>query len=170
MLQVDLDMGTLLTDKVDFNEHRIVEVFRAAVREITSRASSYYPLQFKESFYFEVPNLSLPTEAGWYIILDSERPVYVGKADNLHNRLNTNQGSLDKFAHKSRNSEPERSFIKKFIEIEAFHSPRVCIILRSELADKIGVPEKNLTTIDISNIEKVINLLRDEMTYVELPI
>ena len=90
----------------------------------------------------------LPGEAGWYIILEGTQPLYVGKTGNLDARLNTDNGSRDNFGNNKRQSDSERNFIKKFIEIGAFVTPRVCIIRKSELAAVIGISETHLNHID----------------------
>ena len=158
-------MGTLNVGALDFNEIESVEAVRNAIAEIARRPDSYHALQFKRKYYLEVEGPLLPSEAGWYIILDGTQPLYVGKASNLNDRLNTNAGTTDNFAKHTRKHDPERNFIKKFIEIGAFAAPRVCIIPRSKFAATVGMTESCLTDTDEHNIEKVINLLRNGIAY-----
>ncbi|MCZ0942127.1 MAG: hypothetical protein OXJ53_03620 [Gammaproteobacteria bacterium] len=158
-------MGTLKVGALDFNDIGTVEVVRDAIAEMASRPDSYHALQFKSSYYFQVTDLQLPSEAGWYIILDGTLPLYVGQANNLNARLNTSQGSTDNFGQSDRTSDPERNFIKKFIEVGVIQTPRVCIIRSSELAAAVGTPESRLTNTDKGNIEKFINLMRNGIAY-----
>ena len=158
-------MGTLKVGALDFNKIGTLEAVRTAITEIASRPDSYHDLRFKTPNYFAVTGSRLPGKAGWYIVLDGTQPLYVGKTDNLDARLNTDNGSRDNFGNNKRPSDSERNFIKKFIEIGAFVTPRVCIIRKSELAAVIGISERCLNDIDAGNIEKVINLIRNGIAY-----
>ena len=159
-------MGTLKVGALDFNEIGIFDEFSAAVAKIASRPESYFPLQFKRSYYFAVPGSQLPREAGWYIILQDTQPLYVGKTANLDKRLNTNEGSTDDFGNQKRRHDLERNFIKKFIEIEAIGTPRICIIRKSELSSILGVSEQCFTETDNGNVEKVLNLIRNGIPFI----
>ena len=158
-------MGTLKVGALDFNEIGTLEAVRTAIAEIASRPDSYHALRFKSPNYFSVTGSRLPGEAGWYIILDGTQPLYVGKTGNLDARLNTNNRSRDDFGNSKRTSDSARNFIKKFIEIGAVVTPRVCIIRKSELTAVIGISERRLNDIDTGNIEKVINLIRNGIAY-----
>ena len=158
-------MGTLKVGALDFNEVQTLEAVRTVVAEIASQAGSYRGLRFKSPNYFEAIGSQLPSEPGWYIILDGRQPLYVGKTDNLDGRLNTDDGSRDQFGDPTRTSDPVRNFIKKFIEIGAVKTPRACIVRRSELAAALGMPESRLSKLDAGNIEKVISLTRDGIAY-----
>ncbi len=158
-------MGTLKVGALDFNEVQTLEAVRAAIAEIAGRAESYRVLRLRGPHYFEVTGSRLPSEPGWYIILDGTQPLYVGKTNNLDARLNTDDGSRDNFGNHARTHDPMRNFIKKFIEIGAVEAPRVCIVRRSELATALGMPESRLSARDAGNIEKVINLTRGGIAY-----
>lgn len=158
-------MGTLKVGTLDFNEIGTFEALRTAIAEMASRPDSYHALRFKSPNYFAVTGSLLPGEAGWYIILEGTQPLYIGKTGNLDARLNTDNGSRDNFGNNKRQSDSERNFIKKFIEIGAFVTPRVCIIRKSELAAVIGISETHLNHIDDENIEKVMNLIRNGVAY-----
>ena len=159
-------MGTLKVGALDFNQIGTVEAVRYAVAKIASRPDSYHTLQFTNPYYFEVKGSQLPNEAGWYIILDGTQALYVGWAKkSLNARLNTKNGSTDNFGSNERSSDAERNFIKKFIEIGAIKTPRVCTIRSSELAAAVDTSESQLTNTDKGNIEKVINLMRNGIAY-----
>lgn len=159
-------MGTLLTGTIDFNDSKTIDMVRAAIAEIVADSNSYFPLEFKPSFYFYVPGSRLTSQPGWYVILNGRKSLYVGKAGNLKNRLSSNQGSVDQFAKKTRSSEPERNFIKKFIELGIIANPRVCIVEVRDLADRMGLKPDDITPLDIANIEKFLNIFRHELDYV----
>ena len=159
-------MGTLLTGEINLNDSKTVSDVRTTLVEIISERDSYFPLQFRPSFYFHVPGPRLTSDPGWYVILDGTRSLYVGKATNLKNRLSTNHGSLDQFAKKARTSEPERNLIKKFIEIGIVAEPRVCVIRLSDFAKRFGISAELLSPIDIANIEKFLNIFRHSIRYI----
>ena len=159
-------MGMLKVGALNFNENGDLDDFFVAIKKIASRPESYFPIQFKRSYYFEVPGSRLPREAGWYVILQDTKPLYVGKADNLDKRLNTNEGSTDDFGKQIRTYDSERNFIKKFIEIGAIGTPRVCIILRSELGSLLGVSDQCFTETDNRNVEKVLNIMRNGIPFI----
>ena len=158
-------MGTLIVGAVDFNEVQTLETVRTAIVAIASRADSYRSLRFKSPHYFEVAGSRLPSEPGWYIILDGTQPLYVGMTKNLDGRLNKENGSRDKFGDPTRRRDPVRNFIKKFIEIGAIETPRVCTIRRNELAAALGMAGSRLSELDAGNIEKVINVIRGGIAY-----
>lgn len=158
-------MGTLVIGQIDFNDANMVTKLRLAIQDLINNVSSYYRLRFKPKCYFEIPDGSLPPERGWYIILDGKVPVYVGKANDLNARLNTNNGSIDNFANEGRGSDSERNFIKKFDELNVFNALKVCILREKELASKVGLNPNNLTDLDRGNIEKLINIFRCHFTY-----
>lgn len=159
-------MGTLLTGTIDFNNSRTIDMVRVAIAEIVADSNSYFPLEFKPSFYFHVPGSRLTSQPGWYVILNGRKSLYVGKAKNLKNRLSSNHGSLDQFAKKARSSESERNFIKKFIELGTIKNPRVCVVEVRDLADRIGLKPNDITPLDIANVEKFLNIFRHEVDYV----
>ena len=159
-------MGTLKVGTLDFNKPGTFGAIRNAIAELARPAGFLsWASGSRGPYYFQVTGSQLPNEAGWYIILDGTQPLYVGKADNLDARLNTNDGSRDNFGNNKRQSDAERNFIKRFIEIGVIATPRVCIIRRSELAAAVQISEDRLTDTDAGNIEKIINLMRDGFAY-----
>jgi hypothetical protein len=158
-------MGTLVVDQIDLNDVNIVNNLKSAIQKLVSNPSSYYSLKFKPQYYFETPNSSLPSEMGWYIILHNRMPVYVGRADDLNARLNTNNGSLDNFAKQGRKFELERNLIKKFDELNIFETLRVCVIQERSLCSELGLNSNNLTKLDRGSIEKLINIFKCIFTY-----
>lgn len=92
-------MGTLVVDRIDLNDVDVMNNIRSALTRLVSNQSFYYILNFKPPYYFEVAG-GLPPEKGWYIILDlNNKPLYVGRADDLNARLNTDDGSRDNFGN-----------------------------------------------------------------------
>ena len=101
---------------------------------------------------------------GWYIVLDkNKKALYVGKAENLNHRLNSEDGSRDQFANPQRTSDIARNFIKKFLDIGVFDALFLCPIDEKDFCEalKVDYPLKN---VDRNNIEKIINLFREELT------
>jgi len=157
-------MGTLKVNKIDLNNVNVMNDLKSTIQKLINMSCYYYSLRFKSSYYFQVPNGLPPSEKGWYIILNGKTPIYVGKADNLNARLNTDNGSIDNFANSNRDFDLERNFIKKFAELGIFKELRVCILLEKELKKKL--PNlNNLTDLDRANIEKLINIFRCHFTY-----
>ena len=159
-------MGILKVNKIDLNDAKAVNGLKQALQKLVSNRSSYYSLKFKPQYYFEVPNGPLSLERGWYVILAPDRkPIYVGKADDLNGRLNTNNGSIDNFANKQRISDPERNFIKRFMELDIFTELRVCIIQERDICLELNLDSNRLSKLDRSNIEKFINILRSHLSF-----
>jgi len=153
-------MGILKCGTFDFNDVKQIQVLQAKIQLILEDPKNYCPLEHTKQYYFSTL-APLPTESGWYIILSGASPIYVGKAENLNKRLNTENGSRDQFANPQRSSDIERNFIKKYTELGLIRLLRVCIITESNL----GI--KPLTDLDRGNIEKHLNIWRDYLHYKE---
>ena len=160
-----LDMGRLRVGIIDLNDPDVVDNLIRLINEAVRNPVNYYRLRFKPPYYFEVVDGELPREKGWYIILDGKSPLYVGKADDLNKRLNTNHGTIDNFANKKRKYDSERNFIKKLVELGFISELRVCIIREDELCSKLNLSSGDLTDLDRSNIEKFIDVLRCRFNY-----
>jgi hypothetical protein len=107
-----------------------------------------------------VRTTTLPAEAGWYVICNSDSlPLYVGTAKDLNARLNTDEGSRDGFANPKRTSDPERNFIKAFMSAGVLSSVSVVIVREAALCERIGIAAP-LKKIDRQNVEKIINIFR----------
>ena len=158
-------MRNLKVDQLNLNDTSIINRLRAVIQQLLNNPASYYSLKFKPQYYFEIPNGLLPSEKGWYIILNDRIPIYVGETDNLNARLNTNNRSVDNFANNGRPSDNKRNFIKKFDELNILHGLRVCIIQQKEFCSELGLNTNNLTELDIGNIEKLINIFRCHFNY-----
>ncbi|MEM4213448.1 MAG: hypothetical protein QXO63_03980 [Thermoplasmatales archaeon] len=151
-------MGKLKCDKIDFNNEEQVKALQAKLQSIIDDPKNYYQLKHTKNYYFST-NIPLPQESGWYIILDGPLPIYVGKAEDLNKRLNTEDGSRDQFANPQRSSDTERNFIKKYNEVGLIRSLRVCIVTESSLGFS------GLTDLDRGNIEKHLNICRGYFHY-----
>lgn len=160
-------MGTLKTGRLDFNDLRVVESCREALQEMASRQSSYYPLRFKPGYYFETPAAQPPRSGGWYVMLEATTPIYVGRAEDLNGRLNSNHGSTDNFAKESRTSDAERNFVKKFHQLGHFKNLRVCVFQQHVFFHLISVDSNGITDTDKDNIEKFLNIHRGLITFQE---
>jgi hypothetical protein len=151
-------MGTLKYGNINFNDAKIVQTLDANIQRIFDDPENYYPLMHTKNYYFSTPT-SLPEEAGWYIILWGTTPLYVGKAENLNGRLNTENGSRDQFANPQRSSDIERNFIKKYTELGMISPLRVCIVREAQ------IDLQPLTDLDRSNMEKHLNIWRGHFQY-----
>ena len=158
-------MGELLVRQIDFNDPNLVNGFRSAIQKLVNNPLSYYSLKFKPPYYFEVPNSTLPSEGGWYIILDAKTPVYVGQANDLNRRLNSTKGSTDNFANRKRKADDKRNFVKKLDEVDIIKGLRVCIISEKDICSELGLSANCLTDLDRGNIEKLIDILRCYFVY-----
>jgi len=158
-------MGNLIVNKIDLNDCVVVDKLRKVIDKLVQIPSCYYPLRFKPPYYFEVPTGKIPSESGWYIILESKKPLYAGKADDLNKRLNTNNGSIDNFANEGRGFGPERNFIKKFAELNILSNLRVCVIKEKEVCSELNIDSNDLTDLDRGNIEKLINIFKCYFNY-----
>jgi len=153
-------MGTLKCDNIDFNDPQVVRNLNSRIAKELKKPSSYYDLAHTKNYYFSTPQGSLLNDGGWYIILDGSTPLYVGKANNLDQRLNSENGSRDQFANPKRQSDIERNFIKKYTETNIVHRLRVAILTEASLYE-----QQKLTDLDRGNTEKHINIWRSAFDY-----
>jgi len=153
-------MGTLIVGYLDFNNASTCNDLLKAVLNLKNNRSLYFQLDFKSNFYFKIINGPISPDGGWYIILNDGKPIYVGQAENLNRRLNSNNGSLDNYAHKTRKFDSERNFIKKVIEIRVITNTKVFIIPDPILCGEMCINPGNLLKIDRDNIEKLLNIFR----------
>ncbi len=161
-----MSLGSLVIGKIDLNSSDVATRLKVAVQRVINRPASYHAVRFKPQYYFEVPD-GLPSDRGWYILLLERAPIYVGKADNLDSRLNTNNGTIDNFANQRRTSDSQRNFIKKFDELGLCRDLRVCIIREEELVSILSADLRDIDDVDRGNIEKFINILRCTFVYQE---
>jgi hypothetical protein len=151
--------GILRCGALDITSPKIVENVFNAVKRIANNRSNKYKLQ-TDGFSFNIAGGDISTEPGWYIIcVDGNIPIYVGKANNLNYRLNTDEGSLDRFAERQRKTDSERNFIKALLKNHVIKNLYVVIIGISELNEYLKM-KNPLNEIDMGNIEKFINIHR----------
>jgi len=153
-------MGILKCGAINFSNTKQIQALRKKIQRILEDPKNYYQLEHTKNYYFSTL-APLPTESGWYIILNGTSPIYVGKAENLDKRLNTESGSRDQFANPKRSSDIERNFIKKYTELGLIRRLRVCIISES------GLEIPALTDLDRGNMEKHLNIWRGYFHYKE---
>ncbi|AMM40674.1 hypothetical protein HS1_000870 [Candidatus Desulfofervidus auxilii] len=158
-------MGNLIVNRIDLNNRRVVDKLRKVIDKLVQNSSCYYPLKFKPPYYFEVSTEQVPSESGWYIILEGKKPLYAGKADDLNKRLNIDNGSRDNFANTKRAFDPERNFIKKFAELNILSNLRVCVIKEKDVCSELNINPNDLNDLDRGNIEKLINIFRCYFNY-----
>lgn len=155
-------MSTLKTDAVNVNAPEVVRALLAAFSEFIAERGHYRSLKVKHGAYFSTWPVSLPSGAGWYVIVAGGRPVYVGEADNLNNRLNSDNGSLDNFLHTGRKSDSRRNFIKRLSDSGFFPELKVWFVTERELSTRanISVP---LSALDRKNLEKLLDISRGKI-------
>lgn len=149
--------GILRCDKINLNRPEIVNSLKNNLREIIKH-SKIYDLEISKKYYFKLI-VKILENPGWYIIFEEKNPLYVGKAENLNSRLNSENGSRDQFANPQRKSDPERNFLKKFRDIGIFEKLRVCPIDEAVFCKKMDL-EFPLSDVDRNNIEKFINIMK----------
>ncbi len=158
-------MGKLLIALIDFNDADLVRRLLAAATRLAGIESNRRALAFVPPYYFSVGRPVLPSSAGWYVIISRERAVYVGTADNLEKRLNSPNGSRDQFGDPTRQSEQQRNFIKKLMEVGLLHDVKVITITELDLIREAGIDVSlPLCKRDRTNIEKLLNIYRTSLT------
>jgi len=149
--------GILRCDKINLNNPEIVDNLKEKLKEII-KESKFFDLHISKKYYFKLDQ-EITNNPGWYVIFEKENPLYVGKAENLNSRLNTENGSRDQFANPQRKSDPERNLLKKFNDIGIFDRLTVRPINEENLCKKIQL-EFPLSDLDRNNIEKFINIFK----------
>jgi len=135
---------------------RVLDALMALVRE----PGRQFELRLKDRYHFTIPAGPVSSEPGWYVIRGPDAlPLYVGTAENLDARLNSDNGSRDGFANPQRTSDPERNFIKAFLSASILSSVSVVVITEAELQSRLG-STKSLSKLDRQKVEKVANIFR----------
>lgn len=153
--------GELRVNSLNLNKKESIIKLKRIISKILNR-SDFKSLHISKKYYFKLDE-TISANSGWYMIFnEKEIPIYVGKALNLNNRLNSENGSRDQFANPKRTSDPERNFIKRFSDIGIISKLSVKIIDEKILCEELGL-EYPLSNIDRDNIEKFINISRNEL-------
>ncbi|MFA4915979.1 MAG: hypothetical protein WC560_04835 [Syntrophales bacterium] len=106
--------GKLRFDHLDVRDPSKVDRLVLGLKSLAKNPQNWHPLEVKKKYYFAAPSAQLPFGPGWYVICDDMGPLYVGTAEDLNARLNSENGSRDQFANPKRENDPERNFIKSF--------------------------------------------------------
>jgi hypothetical protein len=154
--------GKLRFDNLDVTNSEVVTKVLDALSDLAADANNVHSLEVSKRYYFITPSGPLVSDAGWYVICHSSQSIYVGTAENLNARLNSENGSRDQFANPQRTSDPERNFIKSFRTSGILGTLRVVVISEHQLSSKVGV-SCPLTKRDRENVEKVLNLFREQV-------
>lgn len=153
-------MPSLIVGTIDFNDSKNIQALINAVVKNVQCPGNYHVLVVKNCSTFSTPNSTPPSENGWYIILKEKIPIYVGKADNLNNRLNSPNGSRDNFNNSKRKSDPIRNFIKKSNSTGFISDLRVLVVTENNLKYNFS-----LSDLDRDNIEKILSMYRSVFQY-----
>src|SRR5487761_2377162 len=100
--------GILRCDKIDYNNLEVVRTLKQKLKD-TVNESTRHNLLISKKYYFRLDK-QITTNPGWYVILENKSPLYVGKAENLNSRINSENGSRDQFANPQRKSDTARNF------------------------------------------------------------
>lgn len=152
--------GRLRFDALDVNDTFLVRHLRGALSSLARDPRNKHALEVRKRYYFATPNGPITSDAGWYAICDDSGPLYVGTAQNLNSRLNSENGSRDQFANPRRRSDPERNFIKALTNSGALKGLTVVVISEPALCSAMDA-KAPLTRRDRYNVEKVLNLFRE---------
>lgn len=155
-------MPTLKMDAVNVNDAKTVRELLTGFNEFIHEPDHRRPLKVKNGAYFSTSPRTLPTEAGWYVIVAGKRPLYVGEADSLDGRLNSDNGSRDNFLNSQRKADPERNFIKKLSDSGFFPDLCVWFVTERDLSSKVEL-KVPLSALDRCNIEKILDICRGEL-------
>ncbi len=155
--------GTLRCDRINLNEPAIINCLLEVLEAAAGKPSSWSMLEVSGRYYFSTPGRGLPAVGGWYIICDeTRRPLYVGTAENLKNRLNSRDGSRDNFANPKRSQDSVRNFVKAFHSTGILPELQVLVVPEQSVCDRLGVPSP-LSDLDRGNVEKVLGLFRERI-------
>lgn len=154
--------GRLRCDTLDLTSPDIVRQLITVLTMIGQDPLHTHALEVSKRYYFRVPDGPLPSGPGWYVIRSKGQSLYVGTAENLDNRLNSENGTRDQFANPQRISDPERNFIKAFHDLDMIGPLTVVVIEESLLREALGF-SCELTKRDRQNVEKILNLFRESV-------
>lgn len=153
--------GQLRCDALDLSANSMVERLTKALTELARDATNTHRLEVDRRYYFHLPDGSITTKAGWYIICNADHSsLYVGSTNNLNSRLNTDDGSRDNFANPTRTTDPERNFIKAFASKGIIGPLQVVVIPERALCENLNL-QGPLTNRDRGNVEKCLNIFRE---------
>jgi hypothetical protein len=153
----------LVCGMIDFNDPDTVQQTITTLAEILADSSAWHRLGVRNHCYFRTPDGALSNEPGWYLICEEPRsPLYHGQAANLNNRLNSDSGSLDNFAHSGRSTDPARNFIKALCNIGYINGLCVGVIREPEFLRLLGFSAP-LEPLDRMNVEKLLGLFRNKV-------
>lgn len=154
--------GKLRFDSLDICDGTAVRRLLDALAALAADPRNCHALEVRKSYYFGVPQGPITSEAGWYVICHEGGPLYVGPAENLNGRLNSESGSRDNFANPQRTCDPERNFIKAFATSGILGGLSVVVISEPALCGAVDIAPP-LTTRDRNNVEKMLNLFRERI-------
>lgn len=161
--------GNLRSGSFDLASPRTLGGFLDALTVLIKDPRNNFVLQLRDRYHFRVPGATLPETPGWYIICDpAGMPLYVGTAEDLNARLNTDNGSRDGFANPQRTSDPERNFIKAFLTAGLIESLSVVVIPEEALRQRLSI-DVTLSKLDRQNLEKIINIFRARLFGLAIP-
>jgi hypothetical protein len=161
--------GKLRCGVLDLSRPEVFSHVLEALRPLMRDPRNRHPLQLKGHYHFTTTSPAICGEPGWYVIHGEDGlPLYVGTAENLNARLNSDAGSRDRFADPQRTSDPTRNFIKAFMAAGTLTSLSVVTITEPDLRRSLGLTEP-LGKLDRENIEKLISMFRAKLCGLAAP-
>jgi hypothetical protein len=160
--------GTLRSGSFDLTSPSVLGGLLDALTALVKDPRNHFVLQLRDRYHFRILGVTLPETPGWYVICDpGGMPLYVGTAEDLNARLNTDNGSRDGFANPQRTSDPERNFIKAFLTAGLIKSLSVVVITEDALRQELSI--EALDKLDRQNLEKIISIFRARLLGLAIP-
>lgn len=157
-------MPDLNYDSLNINDPNVVSKIVNKITELSRNEQNFHELTISNDVYFFISENQITNNAGWYIIIgDKNYPLYVGRADNLNKRLNTQDGSRDNFLNRSKSHLSKRNFIKKYKEKGIITKLLALVISEENLLSNFEEIILPLTSKDRKNVEKIIDIFRSSI-------
>jgi len=152
--------GRLICNVIDLNDKTVVLNLVTARIESLSKSDHWCCLRVSGTCYFSASDSILPDCEGWYVICDADLiPLYAGKAGNLNNRLNSQNGSRDNFLNKRRTFDRVRNFVKTFVTNGVISHLNVGVATEAYVIAAMDI-KSELPKLDRDNVEKVLQVFR----------
>jgi len=152
--------GVVRTDALDVSTAEAIQRLLEALEHLLNSREFRAQLIVHDLAHFRTVGGQVPALPGWYVICDADDlPLYVGTANDLNGRLNTDSGSRDNFRNTKRQSDPQRNFLKAFHTCGHIASLHAVMVTEGALRSSLGMSVP-LTARDRQSVEKVISIFR----------
>lgn len=158
-------MPNLVYNSLNISESHLVNKIVFTLAQLANSEDNFFKLTIQNNIYFHISQNGITNGAGWYIIVDNYgNPLYVGTADDLNNRLNSQDGTRDNFANPERTSDSTRNIIKKFKELGIISELFVVVISENDFRQNLEI-DNPLSRLDRENIEKILSIYRSSILH-----